>query len=1802
MDIKKLLNKIEDCKKETQRKELVKNLCDQILKPKNQKYFDQLPKYNYEKTLNKLYSIKEHNLFLELVTTIIQKIPTLSEQYRKTYQESILNIIMSKKDNNIDSIKANFNYFLIVTKDLDDISNVKHKEYLIYYMFFNVLIKLNLDAKIIDLFIKLEKYMSKYQYELVLYIFTIHAFIKKTESPDDFNEQMLILPKIIEFFKSKFFNESYLKNYDIIKYIFLMLLLYSPFKLEVLMDLYNIEPNLFMNLIQDIIEYSKNNFRDLNINVQEANNSNKICDKNSSYFININHFFSDDNLESELSLKENILSNNFNNKALLILEYQNFINRTNLKEIQEKNKNNIFKGIIWTLSSLILKSYYITYKSKENKDINLEENKNNCLRLFNLIISLFNNIDIKSKEQFVKQYLELIRSLLREFQQIEDWTHVLDIINMCLDVVINKDLTKENIEKKFKREIEILNEIFNIIFNINKDKGLLNCDIENLSILLFKFNQYIEKDIIINFYIDIYLKTEHKNKKNLFESDNDNTYINFINNLQTVVYNMVCSSPNSHPNAKNYLMELIKNNYINDNKPIDNENTELKSEDNKNDLSISKRSLIEKSIEKYLENFFICFGSNESNYSSFNYLLTEILIQSYNIKFVNKIITTLIFIKNSNINSSLYDKFIEQILGNLFENIINNYTKYPLSKEKFYFLIDFFYDKNNMNDDNILKIALKLLKCFIVNNRYEVFFANNFNNNNTKLSGININYNNRHSMIVIDYNYHKINQNKKKYKDEKEFEIYHKECYSPFTVFPHVYLFNSINYHLVNNYQRNHIFESILEFYYSCLNRNLYFLKNINFKEFLNLLLKEKDLTKIFYTKKITFYLLKILSSLPYQLHNELSFNSSEVIYKIKSSSYSSDDIQLLVDPKHKMSFINSIINVWYTLNSKVDTCLNDIFSNEQLNQTIFSKNNKNYNKNTIDNIIIKMINVGQLYLWCGELNLYTQFEYIYECIKILKLFLISDVNDILFVKKNSNNVSEKNLNESILLLCSNNQKSITFIKSIVLKIFSQIFNTLNYKYFNKKYAFFILSLLYEIKEIIILFVLKDNQKNNFNNTKRSFSNTNVKTQYADMMNISEEKESESLILNAIFISMFLSWNYENKIIEIFDKYLNTNYKSKISNKDKYIILEKYYKEKIDFDEGIQNLIENISDSLSFYLMEYIPQKQTSTLISIIDEIFPDHTSYREYFFYKMTEWTLKIKKNRDALNIDHRNIYDIKFLNNISSFGKDQYIGEKILENAQVFYGNNSLIVINPISLSKCCFTLRNPISHMNLIFDSNMLFINNTNINEEIDKEYEDENEEENQKVSHENNNEELNESKSSSFDSECDEFKQNDEEIMPDFLRTSTDKNLKTNYDLNDENKNSKELEYKDSSGDILWPIKKKNSENNINKNYEIKNDSHKKKESTEIEEKSSDSISNQQQNTLGRHRYNSDFKMKYKESILFYEQKKKMMDNCLKLFSIMAELTDYKLEQYKWIDLTKDNNMYNITKFVQNLDLLPVYYCYNCGLIYYNEAENDPKSLASYMYFIEKLGSLYDYFDFYPDNNKKDLSNKLINKDIQKDKYIIINQDSLIRVNFHVLNLTEKDKNKIIEENNIIFIWIDDFNNSYDFNTNAYDDKIKVFFIISKISESYFKIHRKYNQIAKKEIMKVIEELFLSEFIIDIECQSSIQMLLNMIMHIEILIKISNQKIDIKNNKMAFLKKQKEDGKNNTNISDNNGDDNNVKNIVLDNQNILISDDYINSSGCNTFGETESYLNEKDIMDKNINSFKKRYELINKLCQN
>jgi hypothetical protein len=281
----------------------------------------------------------------------------------------------------------------------------------------------------------------------------------------------------------------------------------------------------------------------------------------------------------------------------------------------------------------------------------------------------------------------------------------------------------------------------------------------------------------------------------------------------------------------------------------------------------------------------------------------------------------------------------------------------------------------------------------------------------------------------------------------------------------------------------------------------------------------------------------------------------------------------------------------------------------------------------------------------------------------------------------------------------------------------------MNFKYFNKKYSYFIISLLYEIKELLVQFISEEVILEIRNMNKKSFSYYNIREQYDKVMDLNNqiglnEKGTKgiNIIYKAIFISLFLSWNHEEKIIDIFDRFLGTKYKSNILFKDKFIALEKFYDQKKNFDEGLQELIEHLSDIFNLYLMEYIPDNKITIMINILDEIFHEHTTYREYYFYKMAEWSLKIRKSREGININYKNIFDINFLNNINNnYTNDEYIGQKILKNSFVFYGNNSLIVINPIDVNKCSFSLRNPICNMNLIFDTDVPIINNTNNNKE-------------------------------------------------------------------------------------------------------------------------------------------------------------------------------------------------------------------------------------------------------------------------------------------------------------------------------------------------------------------------------------------------------------------------------------------------------------------------------------------------------
>ena len=869
MDIKTILNKIEECKKETQRKELIKNFINNITYPKNKKIYDQMLKINYSKTLDNLYKKKELNSFLEILISIIQNLTPLSETYRKKYQTILLNLIIPVeiKDEE-EALKKNLNYFVIATNNLEDIESIKQRKYLIYYLFFKIFIKIKLDLTIIELWLKLEKYMTKVQHEIIVYVLIIYSYINKI---DDFPEQMIILKKIIEFCKFDFSNKAFFyENEDLTKKIVIMLLLYTPFKQEILINLYNLDPNYFMNIIQNIIIFFGKCLQD----------NNKYNIINNAYLININNFFEDDINTKDFDKNDynnnQFIYNYFNKKQNFIKQFNKFIEKINLKEIFILNRIETFKGIIWTLSSILLKNYF----TEKNKDIS-KENKNNSKKLFDSLILIFQYLDDSNKKIFIKQYLDLVKSLIQEVKILEEWSYILDILFKCSDIIMNEEQKKELIEKEFKLELNLLNEIFSIALKIYNEKKMIFCDMEKFSLLMHKCNQFLQNDQLMCFYIDIYLKNEHKNREYIIKSNSidNNLYCNFINNLETLFFNVFSLPPKKFVDGKNYLLEIVHVNYLNDKNDI------IINKDN-NNSDISKKIIIERVLQKYLENIFVSSGDSEQNYTFFNDILSEILYETNNINFLIQILTSLIFIKNEKINTNLYNVFANSIILKLFENLINNPSKCILIKEKLSFLIELFFDENNMNDENIFKLGLTILKYFYINNDYEIVFIKNIN------TFVNSYYNDKHSILMAD---NLFNQNSVEGTNN-----------SHHIVFPLVKIFNFINTNLEYYIKKIAIFENILEFYYLCFSKNFLILKNIELNLFFKSIFEEKELVKISSSRKITNYIIKILAYLPYQLNNNLvlnQFNNNES--KLKENPILSDVTPLNIDPKYKISIIN---------------------------------------------------------------------------------------------------------------------------------------------------------------------------------------------------------------------------------------------------------------------------------------------------------------------------------------------------------------------------------------------------------------------------------------------------------------------------------------------------------------------------------------------------------------------------------------------------------------------------------------------------------------------------------------------------------------------------------------------------------------------------------------------------------------------------------------------------------------------------------------------------------------------------------
>ena len=104
---------------------------------------------------------------------------------------------------------------------------------------------------------------------------------------------------------------------------------------------------------------------------------------------------------------------------------------------------------------------------------------------------------------------------------------------------------------------------------------------------------------------------------------------------------------------------------------------------------------------------------------------------------------------------------------------------------------------------------------------------------------------------------------------------------------------------------------------------------------------------------------------------------------------------------------------------------------------------------------------------------------------------------------------------------------------------------------------------------------------------------------------------------------------------------------------------------------------------------------------------------------------------------------------------------------------------------------------------------------------------------------------------------------------------------------------------------------------------------------------------------------------------------------------------------------------------------------------------------------------------------------------------------------------------------------------------------------------------------------------------------------MIKIIDILLKEDNNKIKKNKNKIEFLEQCKDNVEN-----INNEENKSMKSIILDNQNIIINDDYMSAIGndsnnLNNFDLRGNYIDESELMNDNNSSLQKRYLLLSKL---
>lgn len=629
-------------------------------------------------------------------------------------------------------------------------------------------------------------------------------------------------------------------------------------------------------------------------------------------------------------------------------------------------------------------------------------------------------------------------------------------------------------------------------------------------------------------------------------------------------------------------------------------------------------------------------------------------------------------------------KFFEKILNNIMM-IHNQYKMYSNENDKFKYIFSFqkytlinIYNKisNTFQSDKIICVNKKIYnliknKCDITLLMNLLNFFKNFNINKDYeliLQNNHLgNYKNLPSSIVTNFKVQKTKKNKKVGYDN--FKVKKINIYEPYIAFKHNKVYDLLMKLIVQDETNTFICEEVMEFLSIHLNTT-YFFKGLKLERLLNVIVELDDIKKYATRKRFIDLIIEILINCSFHLNGgSLSKDSSSGFNSLNIGSNTKENkvVQETIIEINDEFLKEKILN--FSING-IKSFMNII------------KSMMNTYRKIVTSSITPQINSNK--------NSTTSLE---QCTSSISINIVTENMDIY----QTNNQTNTNVNFKIVVYYI---KKFLNLISIYLSTFQDSIENLNVL-INQKNIFN----YYSGNNINLI-----NSPNQSANKKLSeLINTLIEILF-DMRNLVLFKSSiavsilfmimnnkelfiqsgEDNIIKIIYLVLNIGWpNYENEISKYFTECFN------IKNK-------KFENEKIRPQEKpiIKEYINFLADIVCLYFIE--KSSQGRLLLNILNSIFKNNifnnnqrsnsSTIRENIFLDLSKWQIHSKTNRDNI---------------LSEFKS------RIPFYSQIYLGKQSIIMIVPVDSTTSHILVRNPISNLLMTVNTNLDQI----LNEDLD-----------------------------------------------------------------------------------------------------------------------------------------------------------------------------------------------------------------------------------------------------------------------------------------------------------------------------------------------------------------------------------------------------------------------------------------------------------------------------------------------------